>query len=165
MLPWWYSPVQCSQLCAQRRVEPHFSAQSLPHLGQMLWSVTSFSILFILRLFLGMGLSYMPFFRRCSLLWWIWAPCCSWKEHRAFRGLSRTCGNRWRREEWWKIQEMYSFFTATSGWSRTSQKKHLCAMCNMALVISTLKLLDQRNKSRITAQRIYSRTLLPIRNP
>lgn len=29
---------------------------------------------------------------RCSLLWWIWAPCCSWKEHRAWRGLRRTCG-------------------------------------------------------------------------
>lgn len=70
---------------------PVFSALTCPHLGQMLWSLRSFSILFILRLFFGMGLSYMPFFSRCSLLWWIWAPCWSWKEQSAFRGLSRTC--------------------------------------------------------------------------
>lgn len=59
----------------------------------------SFSILFILLLFLGMGLSYMPFFRRCSLLWWIWAPCSSWKEHKALRGLSRTWMDREGRGE------------------------------------------------------------------
>lgn len=105
MLLWWYSPVQRRQLCIQRWVKPGFPARSLLHLGQMLWSVTSFSILFILRLFLGIGLSYMPFFSRCSLLWWIWAPCCSWKEHRAFSGLSKTWTNRWRREESRKIQE------------------------------------------------------------
>lgn len=80
-------------------VMPQFCADLRPsvplptHLGQILWSVTSFSILFILLLFVGIGLSYMPFFRRCSLLWWIWAPCSSWKEQRAFRGLRRT----WRK--------------------------------------------------------------------
>lgn len=81
-----------SQSCADLSL----SVQLPPHLGQILWSVTSFSILLILLLFVGMGLSYMPFFRRCSLLWWIWAPCSSWKEQRAFRGLSKT----WRRQQW-----------------------------------------------------------------
>lgn len=39
-------------------------------------------------LFFGIGLSYKPFLRRCSLLWWTWAPCWSWKEHRAWSGRS-----------------------------------------------------------------------------
>lgn len=74
---------QCSPV--QRWPDP-----TLSHLGQMLRSEISFSILFILPLFLGMGLSYKPFFSRCSLLWWIWAPCSNWNEHRAFKGFRRT---------------------------------------------------------------------------
>lgn len=87
---WSHSPTQCKQQEKQSWIGPVLSALTCPHLGQMLWSLRSFSILFILRLFFGMGLSYMPFFSRCSLLWWIWAPCWSWKEQSAFRGLSRT---------------------------------------------------------------------------
>lgn len=89
-----------------------------PHLGQILWSVTSFSILFILLLFVGIGLSYMPFFRRCSLLWWIWAPCSSWKEQRAFRGLSRT----WRKWPWDILNS--EFCIPLMHWSSTHSYKN-----------------------------------------
>lgn len=100
-LQWFQCPnpdVTC--YIVQDDLIPVSPPQSLPHLGQILWSVTSFSILFILFLFLGKGLSYMPFFSRYSLLWWIWAPWSSWKEHKAFRGLSRTWTNRGWREDW-----------------------------------------------------------------
>lgn len=101
----------------------------------MLWSVTSFSILFILRLFLGIGLSYMPFFSRCSLLWWIWAPCCSWNEHRALRGLSKTWTHRWRMEsdEYYKKKKhLFSNDTFTSLlWFHTSHP--LCVNLNVII--------------------------------
>lgn len=101
-----------SVLCRQASLRANIL--TLPHLGQMLWSVTSFSILFILRLFLGMGLSYMPFFSRCSLLWWIWAPCSSWKEHKALSGLSST----WMKRVEWMSTRVYfpSFCSLFSIW-------------------------------------------------
>lgn len=114
---------------------------SLSHLGQMLRSDMSFSILFILPLFLGMGLSYKPFFSRCSLLWWIWAPCSSWNEHRALRGFRRTWLHQMEEKTVWFSATMQIFnITSTMfykqswcyHWSVTSKMLSFCSRIDKA---------------------------------
>lgn len=72
-------------------------------------------------MFFGIGLSYKPFLRRCSLLWWIWAPCWSWKEHKAWSGRSIVCRKKMEEREKEEMKKKQSF--QSSSW--LSWKHHL----------------------------------------